>query len=66
MSAQREHDKNVTVVVRSMYITKRRIVSNIFKCNLVFSSFSYLSAYKEEGSCRLFSDLNYTPKEILR
>ena len=32
-SAQREHGKNVTVVVRSMCITQRKIVSNIFRCN---------------------------------
>ena len=27
-SAQREHDKNVSAFVRSMYITQRKIVSN--------------------------------------
>ena len=41
-SAQREHDTNVTVVVRSMYITLRKIVSNIFKCNLHTGSAKYL------------------------
>ena len=30
------------------------------------NAFSCLSASKEEGSCRFFSDFNYTPKEILQ
>ena len=34
-SAQREHDKNVSVFVSSMCITQRKIVSNIFMCNLI-------------------------------
>ena len=34
-SAQREHDKNVSVFVRGMCITQRIIVSKIFKCNLI-------------------------------
>ena len=32
-SAQGEYDKNVTVVLRNMCITQRKIVRNIFKCN---------------------------------
>ena len=32
---RREHDKNVTVVARGMCIIQKRIVSNIFKCNLI-------------------------------
>ena len=35
MSAQREHDKNLTVVVRSMCMTPRKIVRNIIKCHLI-------------------------------
>ena len=31
---EHEHGKNVTVVVRSMWITQRKIVSNILKYNL--------------------------------
>ena len=35
MSAQGEHDKNVTVVMRSMCKTQKKIVSNMLKCNLI-------------------------------
>ena len=35
MSAQRERDKNVIVVVRNMCLTQRKIVSNISKRNLI-------------------------------
>ena len=34
-SAHRERDKNVTLVVRSVFITQSKIVINIFKCNLI-------------------------------
>ena len=37
-SAQREHNENVCVFVRDMCITQRKIFSNIFKCNLIFTS----------------------------
>ena len=34
-SAEREHDENVSVFVRGIYITRMKIVSNIFKYNLI-------------------------------
>ena len=38
-SAQKKkRDKNVRVFVRSMCVVQRKIVSNIFKCNLIFWS----------------------------
>ena len=32
MSAQKEHDKNVSVFMKGMCITQKKIVSKIFKC----------------------------------
>ena len=38
MSSQWERVKNVSEFVRGVCIPQRKIVSNIFKCNLIFSS----------------------------
>ena len=47
-SAQREHDKIVTVVVRSMFIAQRKIVSNIFNCNLIICSENIEKMYSDK------------------
>ena len=35
MSSRSAHEKTVTVVVKRLYITQRKIFSKTFKCNLI-------------------------------
>ena len=65
MSAPRKHYQNVTVVVRNMCTTQRKIVGNICKCNsIIFICSGKYRKIAAPNSC-VFNLTNIVPKSRL-
>ena len=64
MSTQREHDKNVSVFMRGMCRTQRKIVNNIFKCNIII--FLCSGKYFENVQRQIPKHCIYNLRNIIR